>query len=318
MRDFSKSARRCLAIAVFAAVAAPAAAMAASPQAYDGLKKTVSVDPFLAAEAVGGSVTSDGLTAMLTDALVRDGRFVVVERPGLAGVQAEQGLGTASGTNAETAAKTGQLIGASVIVRGTVTKYEPNASGASLGIGGIPMHSIFSSQGDVKHATSTLEISLRMIDTTTGQVVSVTTAEGSASSNGADATLVDRKNGASYGGSAFQNTPIGQAAQDAIVKAVEQIAAGMRNVPWSAQVVDASGGKIYINAGANRNVQPGMVLTDYRQAKVLTDPSTGEVLDVEMDKIGTLRIDGVREKLSTAVSVDGGTPQRGDILKLAP
>jgi curli biogenesis system outer membrane secretion channel CsgG len=49
---------------------------------YEGLKKTIAVDVFQAAEAVGGSVTADGLTSMLTDALAHDGRFVVVERRG--------------------------------------------------------------------------------------------------------------------------------------------------------------------------------------------------------------------------------------------
>ena len=52
---------------------------------YDGLKKTVSVDQFQAAESTGGAVTADGMTTLLTNALVKDGRFIVVERPALSG-----------------------------------------------------------------------------------------------------------------------------------------------------------------------------------------------------------------------------------------
>ena len=88
-------------------MAAGAAAQTAMP--YSGLKKTVSVDQFLATEAVGGSVTAEGMTAMLTAALVRDGRFVVVERTGLPSVMAEQALGQGAVAIAETAAKTGHL-----------------------------------------------------------------------------------------------------------------------------------------------------------------------------------------------------------------
>jgi curli biogenesis system outer membrane secretion channel CsgG len=305
-----------LTLALMVAGADPAAA-ADQAASYDGLKKTVSVDQFQAAEAVGGSVTAEGLTAMLIDALAKDGRFVVLERAtGLASVQSEQALGTATSTNAETSAKTGQMIGASAIVRGAVIKYEPAAGGGSLGIGGLPLGSLFGAQAGVKSQHAVLEISLRLIDTTTGQVISTSSAKGSASSTSAGATLVDRHNGAAIDASAFQTTPIGQAAQDAIVKAVEQIAAGMRSVPWSAQVVDADGGKIYVNAGADRNVQAGMILTVYHKGKVLTDPSTGEVLDVELEKIGTIRIDGVREKLSTAALASGQAPVRGDLLKL--
>ena len=46
---------------------------------YDGLKKTIAVDLFRATEAVGGSVTADGMTAMLIQALAADGRFLVIE-----------------------------------------------------------------------------------------------------------------------------------------------------------------------------------------------------------------------------------------------
>ena len=267
-------------------LALPASAQV--PAAYDGLKKTVSVDTFQAAEAVGGTVTADGLTAMLVDALAKDGRFVVVERAGIASIQGEQALGTAGVASAETAVKGGQLLGSSAIVRGAVIKYEAAASGGSLGIGGLPMGSLFGSQASLKRQTSEIDISLRLIDTTTGQVISTSTAQGTASANSADATLTSTKTGATFGGSTFANTPIGAAAQDAIVKAVDQIAAGMRNVPWSASVVDASDGKVYVSAGADRNVAPGLVLTAYHKGKVLTDPSTGAVLDVEMNKIGTI------------------------------
>jgi curli biogenesis system outer membrane secretion channel CsgG len=304
-------------LALVLMIAGAGTAVAADKSTYVGLKKTVSVDQFLAAEAVGGTVTADGLTAMLIDALSKDSRFVVVERAaGLASVQSEQALGTAASTTSETSAKTGQLIGASAIVRGTVIKYEPTAGGASLSVGGLPFGALFGSQADVRRQTSTLEISLRLIDTTTGQVISTSTAKGAASSNTAGATITNPNTGATFGGSAFQTTPIGQAAQDAVVKAVEQIAAGMRNVPWSAQVVDAADGKIYVNAGSDRNVKVGLSLTVYRKGKVFTDPSTGVVLDVDMQKIGVIQVDGVREKLSTATLVSGDAPVRGDLLKL--
>ena len=286
---------------------------------YDGLKKTVSVDQFLATEAVGGSVTAEGMTALLTAALVKDGRFVVVERTGLGNVLAEQALGQGAGAIAETTAKTGQLIGAGIIVRSAVTKYEPAASGGGVALGGLPLGSFlspFATRAGLKRQTAVMEISLRLIDTSTGQVLFTSTAQGSASSTSADATIVDSNSLASVGGSAFRNTPIGQAGEQAIVKAVEQIAAGMQSVVWSALVVDANDGTIYINAGADRNMQAGMVLNVYCKGRVFTDPATGVVLDVDMQKIGMIRIDRVREKLSTAAVVNGETPARGDLLKL--
>ena len=310
---------RTLAAATLAVSLVTAAGVASQPAIpYDGLKKTVSVDQFLATEAVGGTVTAEGMTALLTAALVRDGRFVVVERTGLANILAEQALGQGTGAIAETTAKTGQLIGASIAVRGAVTKYEPAASGGGVALGGLPLGSFlspFATRAGLTHRTAVMEISLRLIDTTTSQVISTSSAQGSASSTAANVAIVD-SSGASLGGEAFRATPIGQAGEQAIVKAVEQIAAGMKGVPWSALVVDASAGKVYVNAGAERNMQAGMILNVHRKGKVFTDPATGVVLDVDMQKIGMIRIDGVREKLSTAAVINGESPLRGDLLKL--
>ena len=286
---------------------------------YDGLKKTVAVDRFQVNETFGGGVTADGMTAMLSAALVKDGRFVVVERPGLAGVTAEQTLGQGRATTTETAAKSGQLIGASILVRGALTKFEPAAGGTSVSLGGMAVGSFLSAlapRAAIGNKNSVLEISLTLIDTTTGQVISTSAAQGTASSSSADLTLVNSNSGASAGISTFQTTPIGQAGEQAIIKAVEQIAIGMKGVPWSALVVDANEGTVYVNAGADRNVQSGLYLNAYRKGKVFTDPSTGVVLDVAMEKIGVIQINGVREKMSTAAVVSGQMPTRGDLLKL--
>ncbi len=73
---------------------------------------------------------------------------------------------------------------------------------------------------------------------------------------------------------------------------------------------------VYVSAGAERNVLAGVVLNGYRKGKVFTDPATGVVLEVASMKIGVIRIEGVRDKLSTAAVVSGETPVRGDLLEL--
>lgn len=297
-------------------VAKEVASQPATP--YHGLKKTVSIDQFMATEAVGGSVTAVGMTALLTAAMVKDGRFVVVERTGLASISAEQVPGQGAGVVSETLANTRQLISAGFIVRGVVTKYEPAASGGGVALGGFPLGTFlspFASRAGLTRQTAVMEISIRLIDTSTSQVISTSTAQGSASSTAANAGIVDSVTGASLGGDVFRITPIGQAGEQAIVKAVEQIADGMKSVPWSALVVDAGDGKVYVNAGAERNIQAGMILNAYRKGRVFTDPATGVVLDVDMQKIGVIRIESVREKLSTAAVISGESPLRGDLLK---
>lgn len=295
--------RRLLALAALLALtaAAPSGAQSLPPAAYDGLKKTVSVDKFLAAEAVGGTVTADGMTAMLTDALIKDGRFQVVEPPAPTVVGAAQ---------------TGDVLPVSAIVRGAVTKYEPAAGGGGLSLGGLPMSGLLGGTAGVKRQTAVMEISLHIVNSSTGLVLASSKAQGTASSSGVDATLVNPRTGAATTAGAFTATPIGKAGEAAIAKAVEQIAIDMRRVPWSALVVEASDGKVYVNCGADRNVQVGMILHAYHRGKVFKDPASGQVLDVELAPVGVIQIDGVRDRLSTAVVVSGQAPQQGDLLKL--
>ncbi|MGV9005877.1 MAG: CsgG/HfaB family protein [Brevundimonas sp.] len=272
-----------------AAAATPVLAAPQSRAAYDGLKKTIAVDIFRATEAVGGSVTADGMTAMLTQALVEDGRFLVVEGGG--------------------------AMEASAIVRGAVTKYEAAAGGGGMSISGGPLGGLLGGRASTRNQTAVIEIALRLVDTTTGQVISTSSAEGRASSRTSEAGLVDNWGGARLGGEIFRATPIGQAGQDAIVRAVDQIAAGMRNVPWSAIVVDVAANGVYLNAGADRNVQPGLSLSVWRPGRTLTDPRTGEILEVEMSRIGRVQVETVRDRLSIASIIDGEPPMRGDVLR---
>ncbi|MBX9803711.1 MAG: CsgG/HfaB family protein [Caulobacteraceae bacterium] len=256
---------------------------------YDGLKKTIAVDIFRATEAVGGSVTADGMTAMLTQALVEDGRFLVVEPGG--------------------------ALEASAIVRGAVTKYEAAAGGSGLNISGGPLGGLLGARAGTRSQTAVIEIALRLVDVATGQVVSTSSAEGRASSRTSEAGLVENYGGGRLGGEVFRATPIGQAGQDAIERAVEQIASGMRRVAWTALVVDVTDGGVYVNAGSDRNVEPGMVLDVWRTGRTLTDPGTGEVLDVEMARIGRVQVQTVRNRLSIAAVTEGEPPMRGDVLK---
>jgi curli biogenesis system outer membrane secretion channel CsgG len=309
-------AMRGLALALGMAVAADVGHAQPAPP-YEGLKQTVSVDQFQVSDLTGGAGTADGMTTLLTNALIKDGRFVVVDRSAMASISAEQALGQTGAATAETSARVGQLIGASAIVRGVVTKFQPAASGGGVTIGGFPMGigSLLGAGAGVKSQTAMMEISLRLIDTTTGQVISTSTAQGSASTTSVDVTAVNPNTGLSVGGGVFQSTPIGQAGEQAIVKAVELIASGMRSIPWSALVIDARDGTVFVNAGAERNVQIGLTLNVYRKGRVFTDPATGVVLDVEFEKIGTLRVVGVREKMSTAVVESGEIPVRGNLLR---
>jgi hypothetical protein len=68
-------------------------------------------------------------------ALMRTGRFIVVERQALGDIVREQELGQSGLLRRETAAPTGQVLGAQIVVRGAVTECEARASGGGAGAG---------------------------------------------------------------------------------------------------------------------------------------------------------------------------------------
>jgi curli biogenesis system outer membrane secretion channel CsgG len=288
-----------------------ASATAAPRESYKGPKQVVAVGAFEGAGKLGWD-EGPVMAAMLQDALLQSGRFIVVEREQLDSVLKEQDLGAAGRINSETALKIGQIVGASIMIQGTVTQFEPGESGKS-GRVNVPIGTGAVGIGGSK-VTSKIAMKLRIIDLTTSQVLSTHNAEhtGSHKSMGMDVyTSVG-----SVGGDQFKKTPLGETAEECINKCVDHIISVMANVPFSARVADVDGKSIYINAGSNRGVTEGMVLGLYKTGKVITDPDTGLALDVKLEKTGSVKVDSVQEKLSVCSLVEGQAPKRGDTLRL--
>jgi curli biogenesis system outer membrane secretion channel CsgG len=299
-----------MAAAAFA-FAAPIHAQNAGAASHGGLKKTVSVAAFEAQELVLGGATADELNALLVSALLQDGRFVVLERTAMADMQNEQALAQGGAVAAGGTAQPARFLTGNAIIRGTVTKFDPGAHGGSLSVGGLP----FLGGGGLGLNAQTAEvaINLRVIDSTTGQILYVGTAKGHASTKSVQ--VLARSGGYDWNGGSFLKTPLGEALQDAIRRSVDQIAIGMAKMPWSALVIDCEGAKVYLTAGENQGVTEGQVFNVYRKGKVLTDPASGAVLDVILEPVGTIQVQSVRDKTSIAAVTSGTAPARGDVVK---
>jgi len=78
---------------------------------------------------------------------------------------------------------------------------------------------------------------------------------------------------------------------------------------------DVSGNTVTINAGAAAGLQTGMTFTIYHKGKEIKDPSTGEVLDVQVAPLGQLTITTVRDKIAMGTFSGSGTPVVGDVVR---
>lgn len=318
--NVSSALNAALRTAIISLACAAAPAIAAPADTYAGPKQTVFVDVIGAAESMAGGAQfgatgNDGLNAMLVEALLASGRFVVVERVALGDIQLEQELARNGSTTAETAAASGRMLGASAIIVATVTKFGSAASGSGVQLG-LPFGKLLGAMAGATNQNAIVEFNLRIIDTSTGQVVATSKASGTASASSATVSALNNQSGANVAANTFRNTPLGEAAGSAISAAVRQIVSAMGNVPWSASVIEVDGGKVYVSAGAAQNVRPGMVLRVNRRGKVLTDPATGAVLEVLMTNIGTIQIESASNKTSIATITSGSPPARGDIVNL--
>lgn len=148
--------------------------------AYAASKPVVGIADFKKSVSVhwwGGQVGRD-MADMLANELMGTKKFKVVERQKLKAVISEQDLAASGRIKKGTGAKTGELTGAQYLVTGTVTSYEEDtgSTGGGLSFKGI---SVGGNKGKAYIA-----VDLRVVDTTTGEVVDSRTVEANSSKGG--------------------------------------------------------------------------------------------------------------------------------------
>lgn len=256
---------------------------------------------------------TNALTDMLMTSLDSTGCFVVVERENLPDIEKEQSLVRSGQSKATTAAQSGNLIAAQAIVMGAVTSFEEHAGGGALG--GVTRHG---GLGGIITDKAKVGIDLRMVDSTTSEVLSSATATGSASSMGLLIGGIP-VGSIKLGTALWQKTPLGHASREAIDKAVKFILDSMQDTPWYAKIAQVNGDKVYINAGENMGLRVGDSYFVYSTGETITDPDTGEVLGAEETKIAVIDIMEVNDKYSvakvSATMKDGYELKRGDVIR---
>ncbi|MDR3418308.1 MAG: CsgG/HfaB family protein [Nevskia sp.] len=175
---------------------------------YNGTQYRVAVSAFDYQAAKRGDI-GEGMADMLSNALFNSGRFIVLERQHLDEVTREQDLSNSNRFKKDTAAPIGQLEGAQLLIRGTITAFEPSCKGGSLII--------------VSGNQACVSINIRIIDAATGRVVNATTVDGTSASNSVG--LIFATGDLPIGLGAYSRTPMEQAIRNCIEAAVNHIAA---------------------------------------------------------------------------------------------
>jgi len=111
----------------------------AQKEEYMGPKARVAVTRFEDRSAKGritGQI-GDGMAEMLTHTLFATNRYIVLERQYLEDVTREEDLATSGRARPEGAPPIGEIETADLLIRGTITEFEPGSAGGGAGAGGV-------------------------------------------------------------------------------------------------------------------------------------------------------------------------------------
>jgi curli biogenesis system outer membrane secretion channel CsgG len=275
--------------------------------AQSQLKKRIAVSRFEDRSGSGYHSLGEGVADMLVTALVKSGKFAVIERQEIERILQEQQFGQSFMVTPESAPKVGQLLGAELFVIGSISEFGQKESNIGGGV------SLFG--GGVKTKTSRAAVDVRLVNTTTGEIIAAEKEEGSESSTGIAVRFedIDFSNQDSW-----NDTDIGKATREAIDGCVKLISENMEKVPWSGKILKMNAdGTLLMKPGSEGNVSPGMTLYVFRKGEEIKDPDTGLSLGSEETKVGKIEVteDALKGKAAKAKVLEGTDFKTGDIVR---
>ncbi len=267
-----------------------------------------------------------GISDMLVDKLLKDGKYRLVERSALDKILAEQNFSNSDRADSNTAAKIGKVLGVDAIIIGSITQFgrddqHTNVGGGGYGLGRFGLGGVGTSK-----AKAVVGITARVINVSTGEILA--SVQGMGESTRSSTSLIGGGGGWTGGGgggldmgsSNFANTILGEATH----KAVDDVGAKLddeaakipeRTLAISGLVADATGNTLIINVGKKAGVKVGDKLSIMRQVRVVKDPATGKVIKSVEDKVGDATVTEVDDDSATATFAGAGAPKVGDAVK---
>lgn len=240
---------------------------------------------------------ADSFVDMLTTAFAKTRKFDVLERASLSKVADEQMFGASGAVDSKTAAKMGKMTGAQFILIGSITTFgtEKNKTGA-FGF-------------EVSQSESKIGVDIRLVDSTTGQIMLAESYSKSSSDTGITATASGVKHQSS-----LKQGPLADLAR----AVADDIAKESMFAVYPPKVIQVKANSIATNYG-DGILTVGELYDVYSLGEALIDPDTGENLGADEEFVGTVKISRTTAKLSYAEIIDNGTAiQKGMVLRPKP
>ena len=268
-----------------------------------------------------------GIADMLVDRLVNDGTYSVIERKELDKIIAEQNFSNSDRADPASAAKIARILGVDAIIIGSITQFGNDNESTKVGGGALgSVTGRFGLGGAQKSkSTAVVQITARMIDTSTAEILASAPGKGEASRGGVGLL---GSGGSAYGPSAgagidmkssgFQSTILGEATNKAVTEVATALDAKAASLPTvvveiNGLVADAADdGTLVLNVGSRNGLKAGDTLNVRRKVREVRDPDTGKVLRSIENNIGTVTITDVEATSAVGKFSGPGKPQVKD------
>jgi curli biogenesis system outer membrane secretion channel CsgG len=269
-----------------------------------------------------------GISDMLVQKLVQDGKYSVIERNALDKVLGEQNFSNSDRADASTAAKIGRILGVDAIIIGSITQFGRDDQHTNIGGGGYGGYGSRLGIGGIgtKKSKAVVGITARLVNTTTGEILAAVTGKGESQRSGT--SLIGAGAGGGSGGGAgldmgssnFGQTILGEAVQAAVADTATQLDTAAGNLPTvkvsvSGLVADVSGNTLIINVGSKTGLKVGDTLDISRQVRTVKDPASGKVLKAITDKIGSGTVTQIDQDSATVTFAGTGPAKVGDVVQ---
>ena len=238
----------------------------------------------------------------LTTQLVKSGAFSVIERRQIDAIMAEQTAGMSGAIDPATAARIGKVLGVQYVLVGSISQFSIDQKSGGIGRLGI----------SASFAEAESKLDVRVVNTTTAEIVSVAEGGGKKRFGGAAYKDINLERDFDAGIAAEALRP---AVEDAVKKIVAEKVTLAEAAPAGplAQVVGLREGSIYIDRGENLGIKAGQRFEVVRVVDTIKD-AAGNVLDEVTEKVGILEVTRVLSQSSVCKLVEGEAKE-GDRLR---
>ena len=208
-----------------------------------------------------GDVLGKQLTDMMSKALVESGQFVVLERPDLGRLVAENNF---VGTSI-------QKVGADVLLVGSLTEFGRKTDGKSGFL------------SKTKRQMATAKVDVRLVDTKTGRVIFAASGAGQATN--------EAGNVLGFGGrSTYDGTLNDKAIEHAVSDAVSNIISELSDQPWKTYFISVSPDMLVIAGGKTQGIRVGDQFSVKTQGKRVKNPQNGFMITLPGKEVGVIEV----------------------------